>query len=151
MPRRYDTANMTAAEREDLLIRMVPGDVVSVAPGLDAGCPCSRCTSEWGEGKYANGGRQRGGWCPELRQLTVTRAGFVSRFCPSVPEGGEVYDPGTVRWGPITIIKAGSAPVKGAAEASRELLNFPTTARREGPTSHANPRRAGAHGLEGWC
>jgi hypothetical protein len=40
---------------------------------------------------------------------------------------------------------AGGAPAQGAAEASRETFsNFPTTARREGPTSHTQPRREGA-------
>lgn len=115
MARRFDTANMTAQEREDLLIKIVPGDVITVPPGTDTGCPCAKCKEAWGEGKYANGGRQRGGWCPELRQLVGVKAGYVSRYCPSVPEGGEVHDPKTVILRPITIIPAGT-PVKGASE-----------------------------------
>ena len=42
MTRRYDTADMTPAEREDLMIKLVPGDILIVHPGQDRGCPCAR-------------------------------------------------------------------------------------------------------------
>ncbi|MCE5255137.1 MAG: hypothetical protein LLG45_13205 [Actinomycetia bacterium] len=153
MAKRYDTANLTPEEREQLLIKMVPGDVISVRPGLDKGCPCPRCTGEWGEGLYANGDRQRGGWCPELRQLVGVKAGSVSRYCPHVPEGGEVHDPGTVRWEPFKIILAG-APVKGSVEVSRRTTfsNFPTMQPRRGELAPPpKPRRERAGTLEGGC